>query len=125
MQDIDCQWVLPANHRLYGIDTKEAEWRKRWSLQCMGRCCHGKMFSQPGSLRSSTLSSFCRERRDFIGNPRKQKLLLVTDGETAAVRHFLSRRYIMLGNTPVQGKPVSPMQMWWSTWNSRRYRKRP
>ena len=70
-----------------------------------------KILSQPGSLRSSTLSSFPQIRRHFVGNPRG-KLLLVTDGEAAAVGDQLSRlEHHVGGDTPVQETSTAVQMM--------------
>lgn len=59
-----------------------------------------KIFSQPGSLRSSTLSSFTQVRCDLVSEPGGE-LLLMADGETAAVGDLLRRlAYIMLEVIP-------------------------
>ncbi|SUH22972.1 Uncharacterised protein [Salmonella enterica subsp. enterica] len=110
LQDIDCP-VGFTRHRLYGIDTKreqngtkeDGHYNRRGDDVVMENVQPARQFEV-----FNAFLFFAQERRDFIGNPGS-KLLLVTNGETAAVRHFLSRLvHHVGGNTPVQGKPVSP-----------------
>ena len=105
LQDIDCP-VGFTRHRLYGIDTKreqngtkeDGHYNRRGDDVVMENVQPARQFEV-----FNAFLFFAQERRDFIGNPGS-KLLLVTDGETAAVRHFLSRLvHHVGGNTPVQG----------------------
>lgn len=61
-----------ARHRLYNVDAKgEQNGAKENGHHNRGETMLSwKILSQPGSLRSSTLSSFSPDTRHFIGNPR-------------------------------------------------------
>ncbi len=86
---------------LHGVDTKgEQNGTKEDSHDnAVETMLSWKIFSQPGSLRSSRFPLFCQGTVRLY-KQSMMRMLLVTNGETTAVGDFLCRLVIMLEVMP-------------------------